>query len=143
MRGSKNTGFLAGWVPAVLYRSVMGRDAFRYMRFLLWFTLAAAYVSLASRWITLEIHDRAFAQYLDHVVQLAANEDRPAREVRTLLLVKAVDLSLPVNEDAIRVSGGGSGDLRAVVRYEADLRLPILEHLVYRIGFEHDLTRSK
>jgi hypothetical protein len=120
----------------------MENQLIRYARLLMWFTISATYILLMGRWVSLTMHDRAFADYLGHVVDSAAVEQRPAKEVRALLMAKAEDLSLPVQEQGIQITGGGES-LRAVVRYEADLILPVLDRSVYRFGFEHDLSYQR
>jgi len=108
----------------------------------LWIFLAFLHVSLISQWFTLSRRDRMFTDYIDHVMQVAANEQRPAREVRALLLIKAEDLSLPVHGDEIDISSYGQM-LKAVVHYKTDITMPIVNQSVYRMRFDHDLTLKR
>ena len=103
----------------------------------LWMFLGFLYISLISQWITINSRDRLFTEYIDHVIQVAADQHRPAKEVRALILIKAADLSLPVQGDEIQINGDGS-TLRATVRYKAHISMPIINQPVYRISFQHE-----
>ena len=103
----------------------------------LWMFLGFLYVFLISQWLTVSNRDRLFTEYIDHVIQVAANEQRPAKEVRALILIKAGDLFLPVQEDEIQITGKGLA-LRAAVHYKVDISLPIVNQPVYRMRFDHD-----
>jgi len=109
----------------------------RYVAMFLWMFLGFLYVFLIGEWLTVSNRDKLFTEYIDHVIQVAANEQRPAKEVRTLILIKAGDLSLPVQEDEIQITGKGLA-LRAAVHYKVDISLPIVNQPVYRMRFDHD-----
>ena len=111
----------------------------RYVAMFLWMSLGFLYVFMISQWLTVNNRDKLFTEYIDHVIQVAANEQRPAREVRTLILIKAEDLFLPVQEDEIQITGKGLA-LRAAVHYKVDISLPIVNQPVYRMRFDHDLA---
>jgi hypothetical protein len=81
--------------------------------------------------------DREFAEYLQHVVQVSGIEQRTAKDVRDLLLIRAAQLSLPVSRDQIVVRGGGNS-LDVVVNYAVDIELPLLRREVYTKRFEHN-----
>jgi len=102
-------------------------------------SLGFLYVFMISQWLTVNNRDKLFTEYVDHVIQVAANEQRPAKEVRTLILIKAEDLFLPVQEDEIQITGKGLA-LRAAVHYKVDISLPIVNQPVYRMRFDHDLA---
>src|SRR5437899_13032157 len=74
----------------------------RYVAMLLWMFLGFLYVFLIGEWLTVSNRDKLFTEYIDHVIQVAANEQRPAKEVRALILIKAGDLSLPVRKTKFR-----------------------------------------
>jgi len=76
---------------------------------------------------------------MDHVVQVAANEQRPADEVRALILIRAEDLSIPIHGDEVQINGNGQ-TMRAAVRYKAKVSLPIINQPVYQVRFQHDRT---
>ena len=109
----------------------------RYVAMFLWMFLGFLYVFLISQWLSVSNRDKLFTEYIDHVIQVAANEQRPAKEVRTLILIKAGDLFLPVQEDEIQITGKGLA-LRAAVHYKVDISLPIVNQPVYRMRFDHD-----
>ena len=111
----------------------------RYVAMSLWMFLGFLYVFLISQWLTVSNRDKLFTEYIDHVIQVAANEQRPAKEVRALILIKAGDLFLPVQEDEIQITGKGLA-LRAAVHYKVDISLPIVNQPVYRMRFDHDLA---
>ena len=110
-----------------------------YVAMFLWIFLGFLYVSIASQWFTVSSRDKVFTEYTYQVIQAAANEQRPAKEVRALLLVKAEDLLLPVHEDGIDITGKGQS-LRAAVRYKTDITIPIVNQPVHRVWFNHNLT---
>jgi hypothetical protein len=108
-----------------------------YFAMLLWTFLCFLYVSLMSQWLTVNSRDQVLTEYIDHVIDIAANEHRTPKEVRALILIKAGDLSLPVQGDGIQINGNGQ-TLRAAVQYQADIRMPIVNLPVYRMRFQHD-----
>src|SRR2546428_14196144 len=108
----------------------------RYVAMFLWIFLGFLYVFLIGEWLTVSNRDKLFTEYIDHVIQVAANEQRPAKEVRALILIKAGDLFLPVQEDEIQITGQGFA-LRAAVQYKIDISLPIVKQPVYRIKIEY------
>jgi len=110
-----------------------------YVAMFLWMFLGFLYVFLIGECLTVSNRDKLFTEYIDHVIQVAANEQRPAKEVRALILIKAGDLFLPVQEDEIQITGKGLA-LRAAVHYKVDISLPIVNQPVYRMRFDHDLA---
>ena len=118
------------------WKYLRGRQ--RYLAAFAWLFLGFMYVSLISQWLTVNRRDQLFAAYTDRVIQVAANEQRPAQEVRALLLIKAEDLSLPLQGNDVQISGKGQ-TLRATVHYKADISMPIVNQPVYRMRFDHDL----
>src|ERR1051326_4493538 len=60
-----------------------------YFATLLWMFLGFVFVSLFSQWFTNNSRDAVLTQYIDHVIQNAANEHHSAKEVRALILIKA------------------------------------------------------
>ena len=104
-----------------------------------WVFLGFLYVSLISQWLTVSRRDKLFTEYINRVIQAAASEQRLAKDVRAQLLIKADDLSLPVQADEIHVSGKGQ-TLRAIVQYRTALSMPIVNQPVYAMRFDHDLS---
>jgi hypothetical protein len=110
-----------------------------YLALALWLLIAGAYFSLAEQWISWSMNDRAFAEYTQRILSISARERRPVKEVRDLLLIRAGDLSLPVNDNHITVVSRGS-DLTATVEYDVDLTLPLLRRRVYGMTFQHKIA---
>ena len=104
-----------------------------------WIFLSFIYVCLVSQWLTISRRDKLFTEYVDHAIEVAASEHYPVKEVRAQLLMKAEDLSLPIQADEIHVSGLGN-TLRATVHYRADISMPLVNQRAYRLSFQHDLS---
>src|SRR6267378_2885567 len=108
---------------------LQGRAGRHYLAMFAWVFLAFMYASLISQWLTVSRRDQMFTSYTDSVIQVAANEQRPAKEVRAMLLIKAEDLSLPVLGNGVQITGKGQS-LRAAVHYTADISMPIVNQPV-------------
>jgi hypothetical protein len=104
---------------------------------LLWALVAVFYFYLSYDYIRVTMSDREFAEYIQHVVQVAGSERRPARDVRDLLLVKAEELSLPVHKDQIVVKTTGINSIDIAVNYAVDIEIPLIQREVYTKRFEH------
>jgi hypothetical protein len=104
---------------------------------LLWVLVAFFYFYLSYDYIRVTMSDRQFEDYLQYVVQIAGNEQRPAKEIRELLLVKAEELSLPVNGNGITVMGGGDS-LNVGVNYDVDIDIPLIQRQIYTKHFVHN-----
>jgi len=59
---------------------------------LLWGLLAIFYFYLSYDYIRVSMNDKSFGEYVDHAVQLAADQHRTSNEVRSMILVKAEEL---------------------------------------------------
>ena|SRR5215471_14439456 len=105
---------------------------------LLWLLVAFFYFYLSYDYIRATMNDKQFADYLQYVVQIAGTENRPAKEVRALLLVKAEELSIPIKGEQITVSGGGNS-LNVAVNYDVDIDVPVIQRQIYRKTFEHSV----
>jgi hypothetical protein len=105
---------------------------------LLWVLVAFFYFYLSYDYIRVTMSDRQFTDYLQYVVQIAGSEQRPAKEVRELLLVKAEQLSLPVSGSGITVLGGGDS-LNVGVNYDVDIDIPGIQRQIYTKHFEHNV----
>src|SRR5215510_5276915 len=104
--------------------------------FLLWIIVAFFYFYLSYDYIRVMKHDQQFADYLHHVVQIAGTEERPPKEIRALLLVRAEQLSLPIRGEQIAVAGGGQS-LSVSVKYDVDIEIPLVQREIYTRRFEH------
>ncbi|HEY2382908.1 MAG TPA: hypothetical protein VGK48_17165 [Terriglobia bacterium] len=103
---------------------------------LLWVLVAFFYFYLSYDYIRVTSNDRQFDDYLHYVVQLAGIDHRPPKEIRTLLLVKAEELGLPVQGEEIAVLGGGES-LNVTVGYDVDIDIPVIQRQVYTKHFDH------
>ena len=106
---------------------------------LLWVLVAFFYFYLSYDYIRVTMNDKQFIDYLQYVVQIAGNEQRPAKEIRALILVKAEELSLPVRGDEITVLGGGDS-LNISLHYDVDIEVPLIRREIYTKTFEHKVT---
>lgn len=101
--------------------------------------LSVFYVSFATQWIEISTRDKTFNEYTTRIVQVAANEYRPTKDVRALLLVKADELSMPLRYDEIDIAGMGR-TLRVGVHYEDEIMFPGLNRPLYRMKFDHNFA---
>src|SRR5215469_4887607 len=103
---------------------------------LLWVLVAFFYFYLSYDYVRVTTNDQTFEDYLHYIVQIAGIDHRPAKEIRTLLLVKAEELGLPIQGEEITVLGGGES-LKVSVNYNVDIDIPVLQRQVYTKHFEH------
>jgi hypothetical protein len=111
----------------------------RYVVLFLWLFIGVFYASLITQWIHLNRQDDRFAQSMERIIQLGGTDNRPTKEVRALLLVRADELSIPIRGDEIHIRGGGL-TLRATLHYEAEIKMPVINQSIYRMQFEHDVA---
>ena len=57
--------------------------------FLVWLLIAVFYFYISYNYIRVSMADQQLADYLQYVVQIAGNDNRPSKEIRALILVKA------------------------------------------------------
>jgi hypothetical protein len=103
---------------------------------LLWVLVAFFYFYLSYDYVRVTSSDRQFEDYLQYVVQIAGNEHRPSKEIRTLLLVKAEELALPIQGEQISILGSGES-LNVAIGYDVDVDVPLLQREIYSKHFEH------
>ena len=103
---------------------------------MLWVLVAFFYFYLSYDYIRASTNDGDFAEYLKYVVQIAGTENRPAKEVRALILVKAEELRIPVRGEQISILGGGES-LQVRLGYQVDIEIPLFERTVYSKEFQH------
>jgi len=108
----------------------------RRLALLFWILVAFFYFYLSYDYIRVSMNGTAFNEYVDYVAQIAGREHRPAKEIRTLILVKADELGLPVNGERIVVLGGGE-TLNVTVDYDVDIEFPGVERVLFRKHFQH------
>jgi len=119
--------------------STQPSPARRYVTLCLWLVVVLMFFSLAKQWIVLTSSDKEFTEYVESVLRRAAIDHRPAKEIRTLLLVKAEQLSIPVSEERIGVTGQGQ-TLGTVIAYDREIKVPMLGGPLYRMEFRHNLS---
>jgi len=81
---------------------------------MLWVLVALFYFYLSYDYIRATSNDKELGGYLKYIVQIAGSENRPTKEIRALILVKADELSLPVHgdrESRARATGCGHVDV--------------------------------
>jgi hypothetical protein len=105
---------------------------------LTWCMVAFFYFYLSWDYIRVTSSDRKFGEYLEYIVQLAGTERRPVKEVRTLILVKADELGLPLSLDHVAISGIGQ-TLAVDLTYDVDVEFPGLERVLYKKNFQHTI----
>jgi hypothetical protein len=121
--------------------STQPSPARRYITLCLWLVAVLMFFSLAKQWIVLTSSDKEFTEYVESVLRRAAIDHRPAKEIRTLLLVKAEQLSIPVSEERIDVTGHGQM-LGTVIAYDREIKIPMLGGPLYRWEFRHTLSNK-
>jgi len=110
----------------------------RRLVFLVWLLLGFFYFYLSWGYIRVGMADQRFADYLQYVVNVAGGEQRPAKEIRALILVKAEQLSLPVTGNQINIVGSGQ-NLKVQVNYSTDIEIPLLLNTGYTKQFSHEV----
>jgi hypothetical protein len=103
---------------------------------LCWILVAIFYFYLSWDYIRIQMNDDKFAEALQHIVQLAGNENRTSKDVRALVLVRADELGLPVRGDQITILGGGHS-LNIAVAYTIDVDIPIFRQGFYTKHYNH------
>jgi hypothetical protein len=105
---------------------------------LTWVMVTFFYFYLSWDYISVTSTDKKFGEYLEYIVQLAGTERRPPKEVRTLILVKADELGLPLAPDQVAISGLGQ-TLAVDLTYDVDVEFPGLERVLYKKNFQHTI----
>jgi hypothetical protein len=103
---------------------------------LVWLLVGFFYFYLSWGYIRVSMDDQQFTEYLQYVVNVAGTENRPSKEIRTLILVRAEQLSLPVRGEQITILGGGR-TLNVRVNYQVDIDIPVIQSTVYTKEFNH------
>ena len=104
--------------------------------FLLWLLVAIFYFYLAADYVQASMNDDEFGDYLVFAVDLAGSEGRTSRELRELVMAKARELELPIDEDTLEVSGHAQS-LEVRVTYAIEIDIPLLSDSGYQKTFEH------
>jgi hypothetical protein len=109
----------------------------RYLALGLWVLIGGLFLSLAVQWVSYSSSDKQLAEYVESMVQRAAIERRQARDVRTLVMSKAKQLSIPIEDEQLRITGQGD-TLRTIIAWDAELKIPLVDHVLYRMEFNHN-----
>ena len=105
---------------------------------LFWVLVAIFYFYLSYDYIRVEMNDDKFAEALQHIVQIAGNENRTSKDIRALVLVRADELGLPVRGEQIAILGGGRS-LNIAVSYAVDIDIPIFTQGFYQKHYTHKI----
>jgi hypothetical protein len=106
---------------------------------LVWILVGFFYFYLSIDYIRVEMNDDKLGDYIRYVVQLGGSENRNAREMRALLLVKADELGIPLEGDGIKILGAGQ-NLKIALEYDMDIDIPIFKRGFYKKHFQHNLS---
>jgi len=118
--------------------SSIGRSLKSYTVLGLWLILACVFISLCKQWIVLNNADKQLTEYADELVRQSAIQHRPAKDIRTLVMMKVEQLSIPAQDDQISITGQGE-TLRTVIAYDAEIKIPVVDRVLYRMEFNHNL----
>jgi len=105
---------------------------------LFWGVLAFYYFTISWNYISNELRDDRMEEYIQKIVQLAGNETRTPREIRSLVMAKASELSLPVEPEQIKVLGSGHS-LKISLDYEVTVTTPFLAIGLFSRHYEHNI----
>jgi hypothetical protein len=106
---------------------------------LVWVLVLFFYVYLSYDFVRVERKNTKFGDALQHIAQVAGTERRTYKEIRTLVLVRADELGLPVTIDQISIKGNGPG-LSIAVAYNIEIDIPIFSRGFYSKRYEHKVA---
>src|SRR5262245_48635850 len=113
----------------------------RYVALIAWGFVAVIFVSLAEQWISSTSSNKQFTEYVQSLLHRAAIERRSAFAVRTMMVAKAEELSLPLQQQQISVTGEGDR-LKTTIAYDTDIRFPFVDRVFYRIEYRHVFSNA-
>jgi hypothetical protein len=119
--------------------SARGGSVKRYVALFLWLLLAGMFLSVARQWVLFSSSDKQLTEYVQSLLQRAAVDRQSPKEVRMLVLMKAEQLSIPVQHERIDVTGQGE-TLRTNIAYDTEIKIPLLHRVLYRVQFNHNLS---
>jgi len=103
---------------------------------LVWILVAIFYFYLSYDYIRISMNDEKLGEYVQYVANLAGNDNRPAKEIRTLIVLRAEELNLPLRAEQISIVGGGHA-LSISVGYDVDIEVPVLRQGFYVKHYSH------
>jgi len=116
----------------------VGKHLKRYAILCLWLVAGVLYTHMVVQWIGIKSNDKEFLRSVQHAVQLVGTENRPTKDLRTLLLVRAESFSIPIHGDDILINGK-EDTLSVSLHYDAYITLPVLNKSVYKMSFNHQV----
>jgi len=111
----------------------------KYVALGLWLVVAGMFFSLARQWITFSSADKQLTEYTEGLIHRTALDKRSAKDERTLIQIKAEELSIPLQPEQITISGQGT-KMQVAINYDAEIRIPGLHRTLYRMEFAHNLA---
>jgi hypothetical protein len=111
----------------------------RYIALFAWLFAAGLFFSLAKQWIEFSSSDKQLMEYAQSVLQRAALDNRSATDLQSILLLRAEELSIPVQRQQIQVTRQGES-VRTVIGYDAEIKVPLVNRVAYRMEFRHNLS---
>ena len=103
-----------------------------------WVVLAFYYFTISYDYIAKELRNDRMAAYIHYVVQLAGNETRTPREIRSLLMAKAAELNIPLEPQQIQIKGSGHS-LKVSLEYDVTVNTPVLAIALFSRHYEHNI----
>ena len=114
-----------------------GQSGRRYLALGLWIIVGSLFFSLAWQWIGYTSSDQQLNDYVTSVIRRSTLDRRAPGDVRRLIAIKAEQLSIAIPEDGLSVTGG-PGNLHTVIAYDTELKIPVLDRVLYRVEFRHN-----
>src|SRR5262245_44120260 len=121
-----------------MQESLSNTSSQRYIALSMWVIVFAIFSSLAWQWIALNSSDKELTEYVEGLIRRSAFDRRSPVEIRALVLMKAEQLSIPVHEQAVNVSGQGES-LQTTFSYGTAISVPLLKRELYRMEFNHQV----
>ncbi len=106
---------------------------------LVWVLVLFFYIYLSYDYLRVEMNDNKFADALQHIAQVGGSENRTPKEIRTLVLVRADELGLPIRADQISIMGTGRS-LNISVDYDIPIDIPIFRRDFYSKHYDHKVA---
>ena len=106
---------------------------------LFWVVVAFYYFFISYDYISKEMRNDRLAAYIHYVVQLAGNETRTPREIRSLLVAKADELAITLEPEEIKILGSGHA-LKISLAYDVTIHTPIIPIGLYTKHYDHNVA---
>lgn len=106
-----------------------------------WLLVVLLFGSIMRQWVSISSSDRQFTEYAEGLLQQAVIDHRTTRDIRTLLLLKAEELSIPLLPERISISVD-TGRMRTIMSYDTQIRIPFIDRVLYRMQFHHNINTT-